>query len=321
MKNKILIILGDPESINSEIIFKSWKKLPKKLRKQLIIISNFELLKSQLKRLKYKISLIKVDIKNLNIITDKLKIINVDLKFKKIFKFNKQDLKKYILKSFSLAHSILLKEKSVKGLINCPIRKNMISNFGYGVTELLASKCHVKDGSEVMLIRNKKLSVSPVTTHINLKKVSQKLSRRLIITKVISLNKNFKKIFFKKPKIAILGLNPHNAELKKDSEENKIIIPAINILKKNRIRVYGPYVSDTIFINDYKKFDVIVGMYHDQVLAPFKALYKFNALNLTLGLKYLRVSPDHGVASNLIGKNKANPSSLLNCINFLKNFN
>ena len=83
-----------------------------------------------------------------------------------------------------------------------------------------------------MLIRNKKLSVSPVTTHINLKKVSKKLSKRLIINKVISINKNFKKYFLKKPKIAILGLNPHNAELKKDSEECKIIIPAINFLKK-----------------------------------------------------------------------------------------
>ena len=201
MKNKILIILGDPESINSEIMFKSWKKLPKKLRKQLVIISNFELLKSQLKKLKYKISLIKVDVKNLNLITDKLKVINVDLKFKKIFSFNKQILKKYILKSFSLAHSILLKEKSIKGLINCPIRKNMISNIGYGVTELLASKCQIKDGSEAMLIRNKSFSVSPVTTHINLKKVSKKLSKRLIINKVISINKNFKNIFLKNLKL------------------------------------------------------------------------------------------------------------------------
>ena len=81
-----------------------------------------------------------------------------------------------------------------------------------------------------------------------------------------------------------------------------------------------PLVSDTIFINDYKKFDVIVGMFHDQVLSPFKALFKFNAINITLGLKYLRVSPDHGVAKNLIGKNIADATSLLQCINFINKF-
>ena len=86
------------------------------------------------------------------------------------------------------------------------------------------------------------------------------------------------------------------------------------------ININGPLVSDTIFINDYKKFDVIVGMFHDQVLSPFKALFKFNAINITLGLKYLRVSPDHGVAKNIIGKNKADTTSLLQCINFINKF-
>ena len=80
------------------------------------------------------------------------------------------------------------------------------------------------------------------------------------------------------------------------TRKKKIIIPAIKKLKNVNIKIDGPYVSDTIFINDYKKFDIIVGMYHDQVLAPFKALFKFDAINLTLGLKYIRVSPDHGVA-------------------------
>ena len=98
-----------------------------------------------------------------------------------------------------------------------------------------------------------------------------------------------------------------------------VIIFQIRLKSKN-VNIKGPFPADTIFINDYKKFDVIVGMYHDQVLAPFKTLFKFDAINLTLGLKYLRLSPDHGVAKDLIGKNKANPQSLINCINFLKKF-
>ena len=86
------------------------------------------------------------------------------------------------------------------------------------------------------------------------------------------------------------------------------------------LNLNGPLIADTLFIKNYKKFDVIIGMYHDQVIAPFKTLYKFDAINITLGLKYLRVSPDHGVALDLIGKNKANASSLVECINFINKF-
>ena len=170
-----------------------------------------------------------------------------------------------------------------------------------------------------MMIGNRNLSVSPITTHLDVKDVSRNLRKDIIINKVKTINKWFTRENKKKPKIAILGLNPHNGELRKDTEEKKLIIPAITKLKKAGVRIYGPYVADTIFINDYKKFNVIVGMYHDQVLAPFKALYKFDAINFTLGLKYLRASPDHGVASDLIFKNNANPLSLIKCIEFINN--
>ena len=85
-------------------------------------------------------------------------------------------------------------------------------------------------------------------------------------------------------------------------QKKKIIIPAVKLLKKMSIQLSGPIPADTIFINDYKHFDIIVGMYHDQVLAPFKSLFKFNAINITLGLKYIRVSPDHGIAADKILK-------------------
>ena len=117
--------------------------------------------------------------------------------------------------------------------------------------------------------------------------------------------------------MALLGLNPHNAEFKKDSEERKIILPAIKKLKKLGLSLSGPLPADTIFINDYKNYDIIVGMYHDQVLAPFKSLFKFDAINITVGLKYIRVSPDHGVALDKILLKKSNPESLLKCFDFI----
>ena len=125
-----------------------------------------------------------------------------------------------------------------------------------------------------------------------------------------------------RPKIGILGLNPHNDELRNKSEEKSIIIPAINSLRRKKVLVHGPISPDTAFL-DYKKkgFDVLVGMYHDQVLSPFKALYKFHAINITLGIPFIRISPDHGVGNDIIGKNLADPTSLLESIKFFKNKN
>ena len=224
-----------------------------------------------------------------------------------------------MLRSLNLAHKLGL-EENVIGIINCAINKKLLKKNNTGVTEYLASKCEVKNNSEVMLIGNRKLYVSPITTHLDIKKISNNLKKNIIINKVKVINNWYKKKLKKKPLIGILGLNPHNSELRKNSEEIRIIIPAIKYLKKMGLNLNGPLIADTLFIKNYKKFDVIIGMYHDQVIAPFKTLYKFDAINITLGLKYLRVSPDHGVALDLIGKNKANASSLVECINFINKF-
>ena len=106
------------------------------------------------------------------------------------------------------------------------------------------------------------------------------------------------------------------------SIENKVIKPAINILKKLKVDIKGPFPADTAFNKqNLTSFDVIVGMYHDQVLGPFKAIYGYDAINITLGLEYLRLSPDHGTAKDIIGLNKANPNSLISAINFLNKIN
>tara|TARA_Y100000992_G_scaffold212240_1_gene146018 strand:+ start:39 stop:1004 length:966 start_codon:yes stop_codon:yes gene_type:complete len=320
MKKKLIIISGDPNSINSEIIYKSWKKLNPTIRKNIYLISSFNLLKKQFEKLKYKIKLQKV--KNINEFkhSSDLKVIDIHLKFKNPFNVARKNASRFVLRSLDLGHKLSLDTKNVLGLINCSIDKDLLKERFIGVTEYLAHKCKIKRNTEVMLINNEKLSVSPITTHLNINKISRKLNTSLIIEKIKIINLWFKKNYKKKPSIAVLGLNPHNAEMKKNSEEKKIILPSILKLKKQGMKVEGPLVADTIFINNYKNFDVIVGMYHDQVIAPFKTLYKFNAVNLTLGLKYLRVSPDHGTATNIILRKKANPHSLIKCIKTIIKF-
>ena len=319
MKKKIIIFSGEPKSINPELICKSWKKISNNVKRQIYVISNYTLLINQFRSLKYKIKVKKV--KNISECENDifLKVIDIDLNFKNLFSLKPNETTKFINHGLSLAHKLGLK-KNVKGIINCPINKNHLDKKFYGATEFFASKCSIKKDSEVMLISSKKFSVSPITTHVDLKYVSKKLNPGLIINKIKTINLCFKNIFNKKPKIAVLGLNPHNSEFKNNSEENKIIIPAIKKLKKLKIKLDGPFAADTLFVNKYKNYDVVVGMFHDQVIAPFKTLYKFNAINITLGLKYLRVSPDHGTALDIIGKNKSNADSLVGCINFIDKY-
>lgn len=317
MNKKIVILSGDPNSINSEIIFKCWKKTSKLMKQNTFLISNYNLIKDQFKKLNYKtkVNVVKNIFKSKK--TSALKIINVDLNYDDPFNVSSEESSKFVIKSLNLGHDLALNKK-IAGIINCPIDKKLLKKRGNGVTEFLASKCLAKNGSEIMLIKNDNLIVSPITIHSDIRSVSKKISKRLIVKKIKSIHKWFLKTYKKKPKIAVLGLNPHNAELRKNSEEIKIIIPAIHALKKLKILVQGPFVADTLFIDNFKKYDVIVGMYHDQVLAPFKTLYKYDAINLTLGLKYIRLSPDHGVAKDKMFLKKANPISLIRCINYLK---
>ena len=173
-----------------------------------------------------------------------------------------------------------------------------------------------------MLIFNPKLSVSPITTHIPLNQVKSQIKKNKIIEKVKVIDAFYRKYFKKKPYIAILGLNPHNFSPSKKSVEKKIIYSAIKSLVKSKIRVTGPVSTDSSFVAIKKfKYDVIVGMYHDQVLTPFKALFKYKAINITLGLPCLRISPDHGVAEDITGKKIASPESLIESIKFFNNIN
>ena len=116
-----------------------------------------------------------------------------------------------------------------------------------------------------------------------------------------------------------MGLNPHCETIDKVSEEKQIIIPAINFAKKINFKVDGPFSTDTFFLKkNIDRYDVVIGMYHDQVLTPLKTLYNFNAINITLGLPFLRISPDHGPNNKMIGKNKSDPSSIFYAMKFFK---
>ena len=225
-----------------------------------------------------------------------------------------------MLKCLDIAHNLAVNKK-IKGFINAPVEKKIFNNKYLGVTEYLGKK-NKTNSKEVMLIHNKMLSVLPLTTHLEIKNVTNKIKPDLIKKKLITLNKFYYKFWKAKPQIIVLGLNPHNSENRRNSIENRIIKPSIKYLKRLGLNIEGPFPADTAFIKNKKKIHtVIVGMYHDQVLAPFKALYKYNAINITLGLKYMRVSPDHGVARDIAGLNRANAQSMISSINFLNKIN
>jgi 4-hydroxythreonine-4-phosphate dehydrogenase len=169
-----------------------------------------------------------------------------------------------------------------------------------------------------MIIYNKNLSVCPLTTHLPIKYVNKRINKLEIINKVKLINNFWKKEFSKKVKIGITGLNPHCESIDSFNEDQNIILPAIKELKKLKYNIEGPLAADTIFLKDNrKKFDLIIGMYHDQVLTPIKTLFEYDAINVTIGLPFIRVSPDHGPNEAMLGKNKSNYLSLLNSIKFL----
>ena len=314
--NPIIIVGGEPQSIFIEIFLKAFKKI----RKPLILISSKTILKKNIKRFNYRLKFneLKNDLSNIK----KGKINLIDINYKK-FSFSKKRItsesNKFIKVSFNKALEL---GKNIKfaGLINGPISKRTFLRGRYnGITEYLGEKTDVKD--TVMLIYNHKLSVSPLTTHIPISKVSNKIKKKTIISKIKKIDTFYQKVLKKKPNIAITGLNPHCESFGSENKEKEEIIPAIKHLRKSKIRIEGPFASDTIFLKENsKKYDVIFGMYHDQVLGPMKTLYGFKAINITIGLPFLRISPDHGPNVQMLGKNKSDPESLIESIRFLEKY-
>ena len=314
--NKILIILGEPNSTFSEVLFKYFRsKFFKQNKNKIILIGNKKLFQSQMIKLKYNFKI--KEISSLQKYTAKeINIINVDYKFKKTFSEITSNSKKYIEKCFELGLK-LVEEKKAQFIINGPVSKKHFLNKKFpGITEYVANKTNSKE--PVMLIYNDNLSVSPLTTHIPIKNVYKYVKKRRIINNALKINKFYRSILNKNPQIAVLGLNPHCETISKISEERNEIIPAIKYLTKKRIKISGPFSADTFFLEkNIKKYDVVIGMYHDQVLTPAKTLFKFEAINITLGLPFLKITPDHGPNYQMVGKNKSDPSSIFYAFNFL----
>ncbi len=314
--DKILVILGEPQSTFSEILFKYFKsKEFLKNKKKIILIGSLNLIKQHMKKLKYNLDLQLINnVKEAKI--NRLNILNINYNNGKIFTEISSSSKKYISNCFKVALNLIkINERTI--LINGPISKKYFLNKKYlGITEYISKK--TKSKNQVMLIYNDKLSVSPLTTHLPLKYVSKNITKEKIIKNVNQIKNFYENLLKKKPKIAILGLNPHCESIEKVSEEEKVIIPAINILKKDNFKVDGPFPADTFFLKkNINNYDVVVGMYHDQVLTPLKTLYNFKAINITLGLPFLRISPDHGPNSKMLGKNLSDPSSIFLAMRFI----
>ena len=316
-KKSILVLAGEPNSIFLEIFFKSIKKV--RIKNPLILVASNKLVKLQMKKLNYKKKIRILDQKNLkNYRLDNSSINLIDVKYETSKAFEKISSKSniYIRNCFDIAFKIIKRNK-INKFINGPINKKTFLNKKFlGITEYISDE--FKLNKSAMLIYNKKLSVCPITTHLPIKLVSKKINKKNISDKVFLINNFYVKKFGFKPKIAVLGLNPHCESVHKYNEDNKIIKPTVKYLK-TKYNIFGPYPADTMFLkNNRKNFDVIIGMYHDQVLTPLKTIFEYDAINITLGLPFDRISPDHGPNEKMLGRNTSNPLSLLRAIQFLE---
>ena len=317
MSKYILIAHGEPNSIFLEILFKSLKF--NNYKNPIILISSKQVLENQMKKLKfkYKIKLINPNnLSKLKLDNKSINLININYNQKKTFQKISDVSNKFIKDSFEMAFELIKKEKITR-FINGPISKKFFLKSKYlGITEYISDKFSKKN--TCMLIYNENLSVCPATTHLPLKLVPSKITRKNLVDKIVLINNFYKTFMNKKPNLAMLGLNPHCESTLKYNEDIQIIKPVIKKMKKNRYKISGPISADTAFIKDIrKKYDVIIGMYHDQVLTPAKTLFEFDAINITLGLPFIRVSPDHGPNEKMMGKNLSNPFSLIQAIKFL----
>ena len=233
---------------------------------------------------------------------------------------------KYAVKSLITAAQAL-QEGKIDGLVTAPIHKKNTQSqeFNFtGHTPYLKNLFGVKDVAMFMVAEN--IKVALLTEHVPVKDIAQYVTKENILSKLQILNSSLKKDFgITKPKIAVLGLNPHAGdEGLVGKEDEEIIKPAIKEAKQKDIFCFGPYPADAFFARgQHEKFDGILAMYHDQGLIPFKSLAIGEGVNFTAGLTGVRTSPDHGVAFDIAGKGKADEASfreaIFKCVDIINN--
>ncbi|MEP6711388.1 MAG: 4-hydroxythreonine-4-phosphate dehydrogenase PdxA, partial [Ferruginibacter sp.] len=224
---------------------------------------------------------------------------------------------KYAIASLTIATEAL-KAGKIDGLVTAPVHKKNIQSGDFnftGHTPYLKNIFNVKEVAMFMIAENMRIAL--LTEHIPIKDVAEYITRENILSKLLVINESLKKDFgINKPKIAVLGLNPHAGdEGLVGKEEQEVIKPAIQEAKQRDIFCFGPYSADAFFARgQYEKFDAVLALYHDQGLIPFKSLALGEGVNFTAGLPAVRTSPDHGVAFDIAGKGIANEASFIEAL-------
>jgi 4-hydroxythreonine-4-phosphate dehydrogenase len=314
---KLAITMGDPGGVGAEIIVKAIRSLKVRRVSISIIIGDSVVIKEALRVLKVP--------SRLRIIRSpdeakplKNSIDCIDIGLIRKFKKNKPTAHGgracvgYIKRAVELAL-----QKSVDGIVTAPISKEALTMSGFpwpGHTEMLADFTKTKDYA--MMFIGEPLRIILVTIHTALKDVPESITQQKIVKTIRFAKKACDMLKIKNPRITVAGLNPHAGEAGRfGDEEMKNIIPAIQKARKEGISVSGPFPPDTIFYKAYKgETDIVVCMYHDQGLIPLKMIAFDKGVNLTLGLPFIRTSPDHGTAYDIAWKGIANPSSMIEAI-------
>ena len=307
MNNIIAITVGDVRGIGLEILIDSWKK---NRLKNFILFTNLEIISKILKNKKIN--------NKINIINEKNIYNKYSINKFNIYSYKADTLEGNTYKSLKFAYKFCIKKICI-GMITLPLRKDLIKkkinkNF-IGQTEFF-QKIDKKKYSNMILFHDK-IIISPVTTHIKLKEVSKKISKKTFLyNQLVNLNNSLKIDFnINKPKIVISGLNPHAGENGNIGKEEILnILPVVKKLRKKGIIIDGPLSADSILIkNNLKKYSCFVFLFHDQALIPFKYISQFSGVNYTGNLNIIRTSPDHGTAYDLVGTNKVSKKSFMNC--------
>ena len=305
------ISIGDLNGIGSEVILKTFEDTRMLELCTPVIFANVKIVSFLKKELKLDVAIHGID-KVEQLVVGKINVLNVwregvNLEFGK----NDDVVGSYAIKSF-VAATKALKEGLVDVLVTAPINKYNIQSEEFkfpGHTDYLDKEL---EGDALMLMVHDDLRVGLLTDHVPVNEVAKHLNEKLISSKIKTIIQTLKQDFeIEKPKVAVLGLNPHSGDNGViGQEEEKIIKPALKKLFEAGNMVFGPFPADGFFGSaQYEKYDAVIATYHDQGLIPFKTLSFGNGVNYTAGLNKIRTSPDHGTAYEIAGKGVANHES------------